>query len=1351
MKKLIFFLTLLLSLTNLFSQENPIYGSKVIIRKRDTSSAELQIINSTRNIGGFLKNTGGGNTIFKIPSQSEIAALPDSLLVRYTKTQADARFKSISYIPDWLELTGVPSNFSTTYALSNDIQDSLLNKVTRSGSYADPSWITSLNYSKLVGTVPTWNQNTTGNAATVTNGVYTTSSYANPAWITSLDYSKLTGTIPTWNQNTTGNAATVTNGVYTTGSYADPSWIASLAWSKISGAPAFITGINSSMVTSALGYTPENISNKGIANGYADLDAGGKIPASRIDFGQTGQTFVVASQAAMLAVSGANIGALAVRTDESKNYRLIAQPASTLANWQLLLSPDAPVQSVNGFTGNVNLLTTHISEGSNYWWTAARSRSAQSLTTSGSSGSATYDNSTGVLNVPTYTLAGLGGISLTSLSFTPGSGGYNSSTGVITIPTNTNQLTNGAGFITGYTETDPTIYAWAKAATKPSYSWTEIGSRPTALSQFSNDLIYSWALQATKPSYTFGEIGGTVPTWNQSTTGNAATSSSAPLLSSISASSFNSSQTPTSLNYGIQTYFVGPAVGEGSWQNYGSIVNVRTYSGGGASMQMYIPYSPNYGGTGLQVRFGNYDVSLGDSWTSWKTLLATDNYNSYAPSLTGTGASGNWGINITGNAASATTWFNAGQYDAVGNNANASAFMGFNTSTGKWAAYQVSYMQGWLGLGSAAFTASSAYYAAGSTVNNSTNFAGIGYGGGYSSGTISYSMVYNSTNSRWEAATAGNIQTWLGLGSNAYSSTSFFPISGGTLAGHLNMGGWNISNVTNISGASLDLTGSISLNNGEFLKARRTSGSALIPILGFESGTDDLIQVFSNSWKLRGTGGIGDEKITVLSTGRVGVGTNNPVNARLEVVAASGEVFRADAASGALRIVADQTGVMLAGATTILNGFNLTGGTLPATVGSTLSYAYNSPSHTFAFGDGTGYNLKFVKRAASMTTDLFTLTDAGVGSFASSLTSGGSIYAVNIQASNLLVSTTSSEFLRSIPNAAGAAQFQAWYNSVGTRRGFFGFGGTSSDILYLHNETGGTLDFVGSNSNFSNTVTAYGYSTNSTAGGWDRAFSFKGSGGTNRGGFGAFGTDNTLEYYYIGQDYTSTAIRVAYSNYVVGLATDLQFRSNAGFGILSENGNRVISITNGAMNVTGTANISSTLTASSLIRSGGTSSQFLKADGSIDANSYATTASLSSYATTSSLSGYVDISSNQYEIGGNKTFLADVVVNGKLTGGRILGNTATYTSAATISSVITTAFCSNSSGSNYTLTMPSASGVTGQIMTVILTSGTLANTVTLSGINGGSYVLTCYASVVLVSNGSTWNIASVYNNTAPCS
>ena len=62
--------------------------------------------------------------------------------------------------------------------------------------------------------------NVSGNAGTVTNGVYTTGSYANPTWITSLDGTK------------------VTNAVLTTGSYYDPSWITGLDASKIVGSIA---------------------------------------------------------------------------------------------------------------------------------------------------------------------------------------------------------------------------------------------------------------------------------------------------------------------------------------------------------------------------------------------------------------------------------------------------------------------------------------------------------------------------------------------------------------------------------------------------------------------------------------------------------------------------------------------------------------------------------------------------------------------------------------------------------------------------------------------------------------------------------------------------------------------------------------------------------------------------------------------------------------------------------------------------------------------------------------------------------------------------------------------------------
>jgi hypothetical protein len=46
------------------------------------------------------------------------------------------------------------------------------------------------------------------------------------------------------------------------------------------------------------------------------------------------------------------------------------------------------------------------------------------------------------------------------------------------IPTKTSELINDNGFITSYTETDPTVPTWAKAANKPTYTAAEVGAEP---------------------------------------------------------------------------------------------------------------------------------------------------------------------------------------------------------------------------------------------------------------------------------------------------------------------------------------------------------------------------------------------------------------------------------------------------------------------------------------------------------------------------------------------------------------------------------------------------------------------------------------------------------------------------------------------------------------------------------------------------------------------------------------------------------------------------------------------------------------------------------------------------------
>ena len=50
----------------------------------------------------------------------------------------------------------------------------------------------------------------------------------------------------------------------------------------------------------------------------------------------------------------------------------------------------------------------------------------------------------------------------------------------ITVPTKVSELTNDSGYLTSFTETDPTVPAWAKAKSKPSYTASEVGAVPTS-------------------------------------------------------------------------------------------------------------------------------------------------------------------------------------------------------------------------------------------------------------------------------------------------------------------------------------------------------------------------------------------------------------------------------------------------------------------------------------------------------------------------------------------------------------------------------------------------------------------------------------------------------------------------------------------------------------------------------------------------------------------------------------------------------------------------------------------------------------------------------------------------------
>lgn len=122
-------------------------------------------------------------------------------------------------------------------------------------------------------------------------------------------------------------------------------------------------------------FTDDSLINLGFANltyqllsekdqplGYASLDSFGKILATQIPAIAITDTFVVASEAAMLALSTAETGDVAVRTDENKSYILAGTSYSTLGDWQELLTPTGAVSSFNGRVGPVTLLSSDVTD-----------------------------------------------------------------------------------------------------------------------------------------------------------------------------------------------------------------------------------------------------------------------------------------------------------------------------------------------------------------------------------------------------------------------------------------------------------------------------------------------------------------------------------------------------------------------------------------------------------------------------------------------------------------------------------------------------------------------------------------------------------------------------------------------------------------------------------------------------------------------------------------------------------------------------------------------------------------------------------------------------------------------------
>ena len=232
-------------------------------------------------------------------------------------------------------------------------------------------------------------------------------------------------------------------------------------------------------------------------------------------------------------------------------------------------------------------------------------------------------------------------------------------------------------------------------------------------------------------------------------------------------------------------------------------------------------FNKNFGTTAGTVAEGNDSRIL-----NGQTAFGWGNHSGLYPSLTGTGATGTWEIDISGSSSKWSGYING--FAAGNQDTSVGGIVGIRTSDNAILTYTSSAVQSFLGLGSNAYSSTPYLPLTGGTINannetinykvssnngalynswydfNNNRISFLGFGGGTQSnatffvasdnggnialnttgvGKVVVSSLSGTDDGNIVASSDGTLKRGVALGSNAYNSTPYLPLSGGTLTG----------------------------------------------------------------------------------------------------------------------------------------------------------------------------------------------------------------------------------------------------------------------------------------------------------------------------------------------------------------------------------------------------------------------------------------------------------------------------------------------------------------------------------------------------------------------------------------